>query len=82
MTELEIKQIIFKLLKQIAPDSEPESLMPDDLIRQKLEIDSYDALQFVIALDEHFGIQTPEEDYGKIETLKNLTTYIQDKQFK
>lgn len=76
MNETEIKQTIFKLLKQIAPDTEPEKLNSDDDIRRTLEIDSFDALQFVVALDEHFGIETPEADYGKIATLKNLVNYI------
>lgn len=79
MTEIEIKQTIVKLLKQIAPDTEPEKLQPDDDIRHTLEIDSFDALQFVVALDEHLGIMTPEEDYGKIDTVKNLVAYIMEK---
>jgi acyl carrier protein len=79
MTEEEIKQTILRLLKRIAPDTEPEKLKPGDDIRQTLEIDSFDALQLVVALDEHFGIETPEADYGKIATLKNLVTYIMDK---
>jgi acyl carrier protein len=79
MTETEIKQTIFKLLKQIAPDTEPEKLKPDDDIRHTLEIDSFDALQFVVALDEHLGIQTPEADYGKIATIQGLVNYIVEK---
>ena len=76
MTEEEIKKTIFQLLKNIAPDTEPEKLNPDDDIRRTLEIDSFDALQFVVALDEHFGIETPEADYGKFATLKQLVNYI------
>lgn len=76
MNEAEIKQTIFKLLKQIAPDTEPEKLEYDDDIRRTLEIDSFDALRLVVALDEHFGIETPEADYGKIATLENLVKYI------
>ncbi|GAA3954808.1 acyl carrier protein [Chitinophaga oryziterrae] len=76
MTEEEIKQVLFRLLKKIAPETEPEKLKPDDDIRRTLEIDSFDALQFVVALDEHFGIETPEADYGKIATLKGLISYI------
>lgn len=76
MNEQEIRQTIFQLLKKIAPDTEPEKLQPEDDIRHTLEIDSFDALQFVVALDEHFGIQTPEADYGKIATLKQLVAYI------
>ena len=76
MTEEEIKQAIVKRLKSIAPDAEPEKLQPNDIIRQTLGIDSFDYLQFIVALDEQFGIETPEEDYGKIQTLRELTDYV------
>ena len=76
MTETEIKQIIFQLLKQIAPDTEPEQLQGEDNIRQKLDIDSFDSLRFIVELDEKLGVETPEQDYGKIATLKGLVNYI------
>jgi acyl carrier protein len=76
MTEEETRQIIFKLLKNIAPDTDPNQLKPDDNIRHTLGIDSFDCLQFIIGLDETLGIQTAEEDYGKIETLRTLLEYI------
>lgn len=79
MKEEETRQIIFKLLKNIAPDTEPEQLKPDDNIRHTLGIDSFDCLQFIIGLDESLGIQTAEEDYGKIETLRTLLAYIAQK---
>ncbi len=79
MNENEIKQTVFRLLKKIAPDTEPEKLNPDDDIRHTLEIDSFDSLQFVVALDEQLGIQTPEADYGKIATVRGLVTYILEK---
>ncbi|MGE5106663.1 MAG: acyl carrier protein [Sphingobacteriales bacterium] len=79
MTENEIKQTIFRLLKQIAPDTEPEQLQPDDNIRLKLEIDSFDALRFLVELDEKLGVDIPEEDYGKIATVRSLVNYIMGK---
>jgi acyl carrier protein len=79
MTEDEIKKIIFQLLKRIAPETEPSELKPDEKFRETLNIDSFDALQFIVALDEKLGIEIPEEDYGKITTLKTLAAYILDK---
>jgi acyl carrier protein len=76
MTAEEIKQALVQKLKSIAPDTEPQNLQPDENIRQTLGIDSFDYLQFIVALDEQFGIQTPEEDYGKITTMKEVTDYI------
>lgn len=79
MTEDELKKIIADVLKQIAPETDPAKLLPDDNIREKLEIDSFDALQFIVALDEKLGVETPEQDYGKIATLKNLVSYVMEK---
>lgn len=76
MTAEEIKQTLVQRLKSIAPDTEPAQLQPDDNIRQTLGIDSFDYLQFIVAIDEQFGIETPEEDYGKIQTLRELTEYV------
>jgi acyl carrier protein len=79
MTEDELKIIIADILKQIAPDTDPAKLLPDDNIREKLEIDSFDALQFIVALDEKLGVETPEQDYGKITTMRTLVDYILEK---
>lgn len=79
MTTDEIKIILFELLKRIAPDTEPSQLKPEDNIRETLNIDSFDSLQFVVALSEKIGIEIPEQDYGEIKTLKTLVAYIQNK---
>lgn len=77
MSEAELKTVIFQLLKQIAPDTEPSTLQPGDNIRDTLGIDSFDALQFIVALDEKLGIEIPEQDYGKTATLEEMVAYIQ-----
>lgn len=76
MTADEIKKLVFQLLKQIAPDTEPSTLQPDENIRETLDIDSFDSLQFLVSLNEKLGIEIPEADYGKITTLKTLVNYI------
>lgn len=76
MTAEEIRTTICQLLRNIAPDTEPEKLQPDENIRETLDIDSMDFLRFIIALDEKLDVKTPEEDYGKINTLAKLVAYI------
>lgn len=80
MTEADIKTTIFQLLKRIAPDTDPTLLKPNDNIRDTLGIDSFDALQFIIALNEKLGIEIPEQDYGKTGTLEQLIAYIKTKE--
>ena len=74
-----LHQTIVVLLQQIAPDTTPSTLKLEENIRETLNIDSFDFLQFVIALNEKTGDEIPEEDYGKINTIQNAITYIQNK---
>ena len=74
-----LHQTIVFLLQQIAPDTEPATLKLEENIRETLNIDSFDFLQFVIALHERTGVKIPEEDYGKINTIQNAIEYIQNK---
>ncbi len=82
MNKEELEKIIFQLLKKIAPETNPDQLSPSENIRESLNIDSYDFLQFIVALDEKLKIEIPEEDYGKISTLDTLTDYLMNKQAK
>lgn len=77
MNDTERHQLILRLLLQIAPESNPASLTPADNIRPKLGMDSFDFLRFIIALGEATGVTIPEEDYGKIQTLERLNTYLE-----
>jgi acyl carrier protein len=79
MSEEEIKNRIFLCLKEIAPDTEPSELQPNENLRQSLNLDSFDFLHFITALDEKLGFTIPEEDYGKITTLGTLMAYIKEK---
>ena len=76
MNDKEIKTTLLKLLQKIAPEIEPDLLDDDEDIRETYGIDSYDFLQFIVGLDDAYGIETPEEDYGKISTLRALIDYI------
>ena len=74
-----LHQTIVVLLQQIAPDTTPSTLKLEENIRETLNIDSFDFLQFVISLHEKTGVEIPEEDYGKINTIQNAIEYIQNK---
>ena len=76
MTDAEIKRAIFDGLRKIAPESDPESLALDTNVRKTLDIDSYDFLNFLIGLNEKLGVEVPEEDYGKLRTMKEMFDYF------
>lgn len=76
MTEAEIKETIVRILAEIAPDADFEDLSPDDNLRKALDIDSYDALKFIIGLNEELGVDIPESDYGQLNTLTAIIRYL------
>lgn len=75
--EAQIKETIFKLLSNIAPEADFDALGDDEDIRQTLGIDSYDFLNFMIGISESFGFEIPETDYGKLLTLADVIRYIE-----
>jgi len=76
MTEAQIKESMFKLLKQIAPEADPQALQPDQDIRRTLDIDSYDFLMFLVGLNEELGVEIPESDYGKLISTEDIVRYL------
>lgn len=76
MIESELKAILLAGLREIAPESDPESLRPEQKIRETLDIDSFDFLKFLIALNEKIGVEIPEADYGKLNTLEDMLRYL------
>ena len=76
MNDTELRGILVDLLRQIAPDTDPATLQADDHIRDSLNIDSFDFLQFIVALDEKLGVSIPEQDYGKVSTLRELMGFL------
>jgi len=71
-----MKETIFRLLKQIAPEADPGALQPTDNIREELDIDSIDWLNFIVSLNEELGVEIPESDYDQLLTLEGLTGYL------
>lgn len=76
MTEAEIKETIVRILAEIAPEADFEDLSPDENLRKALDIDSYDALKFIIGLNEELGVDIPESDYGQLNTLTAIIRYL------
>lgn len=76
MTTDEIRAGITKVLTTIAPEARGQPLAPTVNLREQLDLDSMDALNFVIGLHEAFGVEIPETDYAKLESLDTIVTYL------
>ena len=76
MNELEIRAAVVALLGEVAPGSDVRGLKDGDDIREKLDIDSMDFLNFVIGLQEKLGVEIPEPDYPKVFTFGDCLRYL------
>jgi acyl carrier protein len=76
MTKEEIRGIVLRVLGQIAPEAELPKLKPDLRLRDQLDLDSMDILNFVIVLHKELGVEIPEADYSKLTTLDSCTEYF------
>ncbi len=76
MNDDKLKEVILTALKQIAPDNYVDELKPDDNLRTALDLDSFDYLNFLINLHSQLGVDIPEKDYGKLDTLAKIIDYL------
>lgn len=76
MMETEIRETIIRGLSLIAPETDFEELLPTENIREELDIDSFDFLNFLIGLNEELGVDIPEDDYEKLVSLDDLIKYL------
>lgn len=77
MNASEIQQAFLDALVHVAPDAEPESLDLDEPLRDQMDLDSMDFLNLVIRLNEVFGVEVPERDYPRFESVVSAVAYLQ-----
>jgi acyl carrier protein len=76
MTEAEIRKLAAEVLGDIAPEADLGGLSDDEDIREALDLDSMDFLNFVIGLHKASGVEIPEADYPKLFTMKGVIAYL------
>ncbi len=79
MKEEKIKNTIFTLLRKTVSEADLKTLSPDENLRKALDIDSFDFLNFIIALNDALGVDIPESDYGKLNTLSAMVSYLSER---
>ena len=79
MNREELRQAVLEALATVAPEMEPSTLRPDEPLREQLDIDSFDFLQSLIALDRKLSVSIPESDYGQLTTLDACVDYLSRK---
>jgi len=70
----DIKEVVVEQLSVNAEEVKEDSKFVEDL-----GADSLDVVELVMALEEKFDIEIPDDEAGKIQTVRDVVNYIESK---
>ncbi|MCU0329003.1 MAG: acyl carrier protein [Chitinophagales bacterium] len=71
----QVKEIIAKRVgKEVASITDEASFQKD------LQLDSLDRVELIMELEDTFGMEVPEEEADKLQTVADVISYINEKQ--
>ena len=79
MYEEEIRAAVLATLKTIAPELQASEIQIDRPLRNQIDLDSMDWLNFLIGLHQRLKVDIPESDYGKLGTFDGIVNYLAGK---
>jgi len=79
MSDPDIRELVQQELNNIAPEVDLAGIDPAADLREALDIDSMDFLNFITAIHNRLGINIPEIDYPKLVTLAGAIAYLTQK---
>ncbi|UCV17191.1 acyl carrier protein [Ferribacterium limneticum] len=75
----QIRTAVLAIVKRLAPEVDPTKIIPDKPLRSQIDLDSMDWLNVLAAIHEKLGVDIPETDYGKVQTLDSIVAYLAGK---
>ena len=72
--------MVFDKLKEIIAEKkniEGASIKPDTNLMTDLEADSLDAVEIIMALEEEYDIEIPDEEAERFQTVEDIVKYVE-----
>jgi len=79
MNRDELRSAILDALTGIAPEIDAAALAPAKPLRDQVDLDSADWLNFLLALHTKLGIDIPDADAARLTTLEKVIDYCERK---
>jgi acyl carrier protein len=76
VTREQVRSAVLDILHGIAPEADLAALDGAEPLREQLDLDSMDFLNFAIALHERLGVNVPEADYARVAALDGCVEYL------
>jgi acyl carrier protein len=77
MTRTKIEEQVLGALGAVVPAAKGRALDPNALIRDQVELDSMDFLDFVLAVERRFSIDVPPTSYPQFATIAHAVAYVE-----
>ncbi|EID18015.1 hypothetical protein MXEN_00150 [Mycobacterium xenopi RIVM700367] len=68
---------MLSVLTAIAPEVEPDEIQDDALLRDQVDLDSMDWLNFLLGIHKRLHVDIPETDYASLRTLNDVVRYVE-----
>lgn len=79
VNELDIRAGVIAAIKTVAPETDADKLAPARRLRDQVDLDSMDWLNVIVGLHDRFGVEIPETDYARLDTLDAICSYLSEK---
>jgi acyl carrier protein len=76
VTREEITAAVLDALADVAPEVDPARLSAERPLRDQADLDSMDFLSFLIGVSQRLGVEIPEADYGRLESVDAIVDYV------
>jgi acyl carrier protein len=75
MNRDELLKVLLDCLARIAPEIDISTLRPGQRLRDQVDLDSVDWMNFLVAVHAALGIDIPDADAARLTTLDQLVDY-------
>ena len=76
MTQDDIRGEVLAVLMTIAPEVGPEDISDTVQLRDQVDLDSMDWLNFLVGIHKRLHVDIPESDYASLRTLSDVVSYV------
>jgi acyl carrier protein len=76
VSAVDVRAVVQEELGNIAPEMDIGAIDASADLREALDIDSMDFLNFITAIHRRLGVNVPEVDYPKLTTLDGAVAYL------
>lgn len=77
MNRQDIHTGVVAAIRAIAPEVDPAQLAADKPLRGQVDLDSMDWLNVIVGLHGRFGVEIPEADYARLDSLDAIVAYLE-----